>query len=301
MKSGQFYGIINVDQILSVLYITLVVSLFLKVLLLNKHIKQFGGKFTMKKNIKKIAAVIALVLIVVGIILICWKHPVLGAIAITIAVCTLALLAFTWMIAPPEPKAQKRKKGQKKQQRRKNKVEDEEFEEVEDDKSSVVINMVTNAIRGVCKKLDPHRLTKVRVNDKYLDDFVENLEILGQEFEDSEIEATDFGVCLFFALMNEGKVVAKDPEDDELAEDINFRVALISAITLIINANLLDEKVDPENFKMMYPNITLPKETYENVKNTMVEVYEKECSLKTVSHIFNLILETKQIEVEEIK
>ena len=251
-----------------------------------------------KVNIKNLVAIIAFVLFVVGIILICWKHPVLGAIAITVGVCAFALIAFSWMIAPvEEPKAKKNKK----QQRRKNKVEDEEFEEVEDDKSSVVINLVTNTIRGVCRKIDPHRLTKVRVNDKYMDDFRENLECIDKEFEDSEIEAADFGVCLFYALMNESKVVAKDPEDDELAEDINFRVALISAITLIVNANLLDEKVDPDKFKMMYPNIALHKETYEKVKNTLLDAYEKECSLKTVSHIFNLIMETKQIEVEEIK
>ena len=254
------------------------------------------------KNIKKVVAFVALVLVVLGIIFICWKHPVVGAIFITVAVCALALLAFSWMIAPPAPKAQKSKKGQKKQQkRRKNKEEDEEFEEIEDDKSSVVIKMVTNVIRGVCKKIDPHRLTKVRVNNNYMDDFGENLECVDKEFDDSEIEATDFGVCLFYALMNERKVVAKDPEDDELAEDINFRVALISALTLIVNVDLLDEKVDPDKFKMVYPNITLPEETYEKVKNTLVDVYEKECSLKTVTHIFNLITKMNEVIVEEIK
>lgn len=258
----------------------------------------------MRKNIKKVVAFVALVLVVLGIIFICWKHPVVGAIFITVAVCALALLAFSWMIAPPAPEAQKSKKGQKKQQkRRKNKVEDEEeFMELEDDKSSVVIKMVTNVIRSVCKKMDPHRLLKIRMSDAYLKYFGENLEFLDEEFEDAEIEAADFGVCLFYALMNEGKAVAKNPEeDDDLAEDVNFRVALIAAITLTVNANLLDENVDPDKFKMMYPNITLPEETYEKVKNTLVEVYEKGYSQKTAAHIFNLIVETGEVIVEEIK
>lgn len=255
----------------------------------------------MKKNIKKVVAFVALVLVVLGIILICWKHPVLGAIAITIAVCTLALLAFTWMIAPPEPKAQKNKKG-KKQQRRKNKVEDEEFEEIEDDKSSIVSKLVISVLSSVCKKIDPHRLLKIRKSDAYMEYFKDNLQYLADEFEDDQIEATDFGVCLFYALMNEGKAVAKNPEEDEeLAEDVNFRVALIAAIMLIANANLLDENVDPDNFKMVYPNVTLPKETYEQVRSTLEEVYDKGYSQKTAGYILDLILETKQIEVEEIK
>jgi hypothetical protein len=200
--------------------------------------------------------------------------------------------------APEEPKA---KKGKKKVRKQRRKVVEEEFEEEEDEKDSIINKLVCNSISSVTKKLNASRKLKIRKSNAYIEYFKDNLEYLGEEFDDEDIDAADFGICLFYALMNEGKAVAKEEADEELAEDVNFRVALISAVTIAANAGLLDEAVSADKWDMKYPNITLHEDSYSNVKSLLTEVYEKGYSQKSASYILNLLIATKEIEVEELK